>query len=170
MAGINSGSPTLPLNSTCVSGTIIPKTRNRRFCQLVAASVFSVSGMTLYLVEGHLMPAHQCQQRLPQIPVFDRFARRSNPAISFPCVDPVLQKRVAYIGTVGKDIDAARLLQSFQSLDYSRQFHAVIRRIRVKSGQLLAGVLIYQQGAPSSTRSYNGWQKNLEIRRSKYVQ
>ena len=106
--------------------------------QLVGPLVAGVAGMALHPAPVDAPGAVQRIQRLPQVAVLDRLARRRQPAAGLPFGDPA-RDAVLDVAAVGMERRRAALRHRLQRLDGGLQFHAVVGRLR---GAAAAGLLL----------------------------
>ncbi len=91
-------------------------------CQLVAAFVAGVVGMSLDPDEAHAVPAVDEEEAFPQVGVFFVFE-----CFLFPAEDPSFFDGVHDIAGVGVDGDLhVGVAQGFQPEDDGEEFHAVV--------------------------------------------
>ena len=94
-------------------------------CQLVAAFVFFVTMVSLDPCPLHIMAAADPQERLPEVPVKDRFLLRIHPVPFYPSRDP-FGHPVYHIGGIGHHLYPAGPLELSKGLDYGSHLHPVV--------------------------------------------
>ena len=118
-------------------------------CQLVAAVIFGVGGVSFDPVVVNLVLHGEHQQFFPEIRVQSGLFIGLDPALFPPAPCPALFQGIDDIFGIGIQLYVAGLFQRLQAPDHGGKLHPVIGGVCFAAGELFFVTVIFQDGAPA---------------------
>ena len=133
---------------------LLPELSGGGNCELIAAFVFRVPGMSAYERERDRVLSEELVEQLPAIDVGDGnelTAVAAFPAVAFPTGEP-FHAAFGDVGAVGDDFDGGPASEEFEAFDDGLQFHLVVCGERFTAAEFLfaSGGGMPQNAAPAT--------------------